>query len=169
MTEEEKKIDTQKKFNKAIDLLGKSGVSFAELGKSIKKSFYLHSVTRQIEAKELRIGNSVIIDGHITTITDSIMFDNDESSWYVDDIDITLVDPIQLTEQWLLRFGFKYIKEVIGYADSLHLICRYKEGYCFMPFCTNDKDCHIMIKHVHQLENLYFALTQKELIKAKKS
>ena len=72
--------------------------------------------------------------------------------------------PIPLTEEWLLKFGFVVISEVGGYGLGLHLIYDSKNDfYDFIPFSTNDKDCYINIKHVHQLQNLYFSLTGEEL------
>jgi hypothetical protein len=57
--------------------------------------------------------------------------------------------PIPLTEEWLLKFGFD-VKEPV-------LISSWK----FSPFCdTIITKC----EYVHQLQNLYFALIGTELI-----
>jgi hypothetical protein len=72
------------------------------------------------------------------------------------------VEPIPLTEEWLLKFGFESGKnrtKWLYYKDNKRLIChrlihikisgsKYNLGY---------------IKYVHQLQNLYFALTGEEL------
>lgn len=73
-------------------------------------------------------------------------------------------DPIPLTEEWLVKLGFKWIEESQGYFDKNHAVYLWVIGVIeFHPFCTNDEDCQIEIKHVHQLQNLCFALTQNEL------
>ena len=72
---------------------------------------------------------------------------------------------IQLTKEWLLKFGFEY-----NY-DETFLVLR---NYMFGTFTTDESvDFGIVyfrttcgdtkIKHVHQLQNLYYALTGKEL------
>jgi hypothetical protein len=67
--------------------------------------------------------------------------------------------PIDLTEEWLLRFGFE---------DAGCL--RFKKGIWDVAFMSDstiyfrfDKQNIAELKHVHQLQNLYFALTGKEL------
>ena len=74
------------------------------------------------------------------------------------------IKPIPLTEQWLKDFGFrennkKFFRDhpyFIGYKDWR------PEGFWML----RDPEVPIrLIKYVHQLQNLYFALTEKELIK----
>jgi hypothetical protein len=72
-------------------------------------------------------------------------------------------NPIPLTEEILLKCGFEHITEGLRYADKNHLIVNGDKDWLFMPFCTNDIDCYIPIKYLHQLQNLYFALTGEEL------
>ena len=73
-------------------------------------------------------------------------------------------DPIPLTEEILLKCGFTYIKETFSYHDKFHNIYISTIGeFVFSPFCSNDGDCLIKIQYVHQLQNLYFALTGQEL------
>ena len=92
--------------------------------------------------------------------------------------------PIHLTEEWLVRLGFKLIgerNEVVNDYESNEAIFRKGEGgQCMVKFVkewygsTEDKperyiqfywydDSLISIQHVHQLQNLYFALTGEEL------
>ena len=110
-----------------------------------------------MEAKELRIGNWI----YSNTDKDIYRVDLIES-WR----NYLSISAILLTEEWLLRFGFEYINETIGYANERHYISQTRSGldWLFMPFCTNDEDCYIKISYVHQLQNLYFALTGKELV-----
>jgi hypothetical protein len=74
-------------------------------------------------------------------------------------------EPIPLTEEWLLKFG--YIKGKIYYTEKEHGIISFyfndsEELKCEVYDWTYDN-----IKYVHQLQNLYFALTGKELTNIK--
>ena len=75
-----------------------------------------------------------------------------------------LVKPIPLTEEWLLKFGFK--KDTMSFwggwlSPSFDLGSQ-------LRIRTYSEDTYQMrevrLKHVHQLQNLYFALTGEELI-----
>jgi hypothetical protein len=73
--------------------------------------------------------------------------------------------PIPLTPEWLEKFGFKKepdtdIYSIPTYSHS-DLIMR-NESYEEWHFIYNDKRLRV-IKFVHQLQNLYFALTGEEL------
>lgn len=105
-----------------------------------------------MKATELRIGNLVYSYNGIGT-------------------DITVVDfnvlrqhgilsPIPLTEEWLAKLGFEldincYVKDIAIYGNE-ELGFRYNASYF-------EDDNLIEIKHVHQLQNIYFALTNTEL------
>jgi len=80
----------------------------------------------------------------------------------------TYLEPIPLTEEWLLRFGFeeKIMKTKIIWEYTRHITMKLIKGYK-----RNGYPFHLLgykhnphpIKHVHQLQNLYFALTGEEL------
>lgn len=77
---------------------------------------------------------------------------------------IILETPIPLTEEWLLKFGFKHD----GY-DYWNARDEYFELAQYPTYFMHSINCHeyddgVEIKYVHQLQNLYFALTGKELI-----
>jgi len=73
------------------------------------------------------------------------------------------IDPIPLTEEWLLKFGF----------ENLSLTPKFDGSKCNFTFYwevdeivlrENYEDIFITrISYVHQLQNLYFALTGEEL------
>ena len=132
-----------------------------------------------MEARELRIGNIVI------NREDYAPFEITEG-WEIDNIG--LYEPIPLTEEWLLKFGFEnwglgslfnneyesYNRYVLfnvldGTSNfEIHYIkSTYgnTEDYQFVISCDEDERLNwgSDIKHVHQLQNLYFALTGKEL------
>ena len=67
--------------------------------------------------------------------------------------------PIPLTEEWLFKFGFKLVE---SHDDHLY----YLEETDFSlnrSFQFNNYYKRIELKYVHQLQNLYFALTGEEL------
>lgn len=96
---------------------------------------------------------------------------------------ISKVKPIPLTEEWLEKFGFRYSEplkmhvlynnpatcEPDDYEDSVyHNVDFFYNGECFGFEVSNEwgENGNLMmskIKHVHQLQNLYFALTGEEL------
>jgi hypothetical protein len=68
-------------------------------------------------------------------------------------------DPIPLTEEWLLKFGF----EQVGFNYYLN---GFKIFFDSDSYFYGLRDEGIMDKHLeylHQLQNLYFALTNEEL------
>ena len=93
------------------------------------------------------------------------------------------IKPIPLTEQWLIDFGFK-VRKINNLFNEYLLECtppNYKKEY-FLSFrfgTRNDKDfefywypvtysgdMHVFpCEYVNQLQNLYFALTGKQLTK----
>lgn len=106
-----------------------------------------------MKANELRIGNWVEIiqpkNGIYTTVEQSTFSTNIEDSF----------KPIILTEEWLLNFGFikkDHVHIMYYYADTQsQWKIKFKNGVF-----TRDKTT---ISYIHQLQNLYFSLTGKEL------
>jgi hypothetical protein len=80
-----------------------------------------------------------------------------------DDCSFNECEPIPLTEEWLLKFGFerKGITSCFGKLCIHHKEPMYPNGRVyFNSWAILQK----MPEHVHQLQNLYFALTGEELI-----
>jgi len=72
--------------------------------------------------------------------------------------------PIPLTEEWLVRFGFyvfKYQEDNFGWIKNGVNISKYFNFVLMYP--NGDYYDSIKIQHVHQLQNLYCALTGEEL------
>lgn len=116
-----------------------------------------------IQANELRIGNLVRAK-------------SPEKTEYEEPVVVTIVylqmfcdkkcdfEPIPLTEEWLLKFG--------GYNDSVlwKIMFPNSKYECLQFIFENDGVVFRMpgrtigkIKYAHQLQNLYFSLTNQEL------
>jgi hypothetical protein len=123
-----------------------------------------------MEARELRIGNWVLekqnkLLGEIFNITRTtcrIFVDNE-----LEDLKPSLedIEPIPLTEQWLERLGFK--PDAVGcmYQDPENdyygFVDRKEDG--FMLVVHGEEHRETYVKYVHQLQNLFYELTGKEL------
>ena len=114
--------------------------------------------TNKFNARELRIGNRVNIVSHADDVGISAYgIDNFHKGK-------TEVLPIKLNEEQLLRFGFKKI----GSNYEFHWLLLHgniKTGT--VDFLLNEPNTGKMkvtvLNYVHQLQNLYFALTGVEL------
>ena len=75
------------------------------------------------------------------------------------------LEPIPLTEEWLVKFGAEKVNEISEYFDGEDMYSY--ELYLDGAECLFDRKCNCQpyehIKYVHQLQNLYFALTGEEL------
>jgi hypothetical protein len=107
-----------------------------------------------MKASELIIGNYVNTENGIKRVS-TVSVDG----WSMHKIS----EPILITEEWLIKFSFKrtnkYDFELIKNDFNFHTSSDFFHGNGFI--CFNEFD--IKIKYVHQLQNLYFALTGIEL------
>ena len=109
-----------------------------------------------MKENELRIGNYVYPDKtsieYIKVIAQDLL-------------NTKFLEPILLTEEWLLKFGFEdneYTfdlianKKKLSFTWSSRIVSTgYRKGLSMKKYRH--------IEYVHQLQNLYFALTNKEL------
>jgi hypothetical protein len=122
---------------------------------------------KQITVEELRIGN-LIWRVHSP-------YGTEHNRWVevVDKIDkyndlLTLpssyTEPISLTEEWLIKAGFKRseAEDVVYYQHGKLVICNW-DNKGFIMSNAFSFDLRVELKTVHQLQNLYFALTGEEL------
>lgn len=137
-----------------------------------------------IQPQELRIGNYVECLGDTKQVLDiSKHFNQNETSRYyvgfkgIVPIKCMHLKPIPLTEQWLLDFGFKTKPSCnkdeyhVTLDDGWAYMCLDFEGGASIYACLDDfkngsyacLEEKAIVKHVHQLQNLYFALTGEEL------
>jgi len=115
-----------------------------------------------MKASELRIGNYVCglkMEEPIRRINDSIQYNYKTERYELDDIDLDCFEPIPLTEEWLLKFGFESNPYQDRYENKvIQVECNKLRGYTELWI-----DGMPHIKYIHQLQNLYFALTGQEL------
>jgi hypothetical protein len=108
-----------------------------------------------MKAEELRIGNLVYKYYPSGIEIEAV---NEINSYFVNGIGISAIEPIPLTEEWLLKFGFE--KEGGWFKKKRLLLFNIRNMY----FTTPSKDIvSVDVTTVHQLQNLYFALTGEEL------
>jgi len=116
-----------------------------------------------MEANELRIGNLVEYLGEFKEVLgmdeETVFLKNTVSVNY---LELDEISPISLTEEWLLKFGFKKYKDNYGsyYIKQSRTVKIRKNGIDRYRYEHSRLD----IKYVHQLQNLYFAITETELI-----
>lgn len=132
----------------------------------------------KLTANELRIGNLLEYNGEIREVA---VINLDEVGFKVpltiqaisiNRFEWNQVNPIPLTEEWLLLFGFEKEGSEWKLFPCFEIqIIVFNEGlYNGVMFYTRTIHtdyrpiyCTKHINHVHQLQNLYFALTGEEL------
>lgn len=76
---------------------------------------------------------------------------------------LTKIKPIPITEEWLVKFGF----DVFGNYEHTEAVKSSKDKIDFVLVKSQgsdwDFDDRVVIACVHQLQNLFFALTGEEL------
>ena len=138
-----------------------------------------------MNAKELRIGNIIDAGNNTPSPVEWIMLDGNICTSHGSGYE-TEFDGIPLTEEWLIKLGFRCDEngnaslDVFDYIDeedekNIMSISFSKERNreFEISICEDEKDYSDIInvqyifvkniKHVHQLQNLYFALTGEEL------
>jgi len=121
-----------------------------------------------IKANELRINNYYKINKSVSI---------DENVFKLDLTDIRanknicdLINPIPLTEEWLFKLGFEVEEMRNGYQYTLNGFCIWNsfDSECYSFMIGNDRNdiniFDIELKYLHKLQNLYFALTNIELV-----
>jgi hypothetical protein len=121
-----------------------------------------------MKSNELRIGNYILI---------SVLSDNGNFEYEMFKVNSTTIrdaerygdewnaEPIALTEEWLLKFGARKVNHIHGYVFwTFHDT---KPNNALIDIYKNYTEVNSRLvnncKYVHQLQNLYFALTGNEL------
>ncbi len=127
-----------------------------------------------MEAKDLRIGSYVNYRGQLNKVlgihSPCPTGDRFDGKYVIeinppDSFNVCLheLKPLLLTEEWLLKFGFK--KMIDDYFE-LNILNGFKlesDGFDVVQFVYGE--LYITeVTHVHQLQNLYWCLTGEELI-----
>jgi hypothetical protein len=118
-----------------------------------------------MKASELRIGNFYDSNGFVSEVNP----DTIENLWVAER---SCIKPLPLSEEWLLKFGFKQCGyEMLSWKHETLLPSFDLGGINWADFDEPDYqfltykvgDIILRIDYVHQLQNLYFALTGEEL------
>ena len=123
------------------------------------------------QSKQYRLGNLVLWDNdkvyEITELsydTLSLAYNEKYPEYHPENIPFSKIKPIPLTDEWLVGFGFD--KEQEGYCRNIMLYSNGENGYNYnASFFEHDN--LIAVEYVHNLQNLYYALNNEELIIAK--
>ena len=118
-----------------------------------------------IDSKDLRKDNYVLYRGvaHKLNTKEIYELDFDLTN------EVNYYKPIPLTEEWLLKFGFK-TGVIAGQRYMKDELYEVEDGYIYVIDSNESKIgewdyTEVEIKYVHQLQNLYFALCGEELKK----
>ena len=113
-------------------------------------------------AKGFRIGNYFYNENNNVSIVRTIGIGQ------INDFDVKEFKPIHLTEEWILRFGWLWNDECKSFEKPKHInmnleYVKINNSYTMFNYVTKAL-IRKRIWYVHQLQNLYFALTGEELI-----
>ena len=117
-----------------------------------------------MKANELRIGNILNYNTAEGDVLPAVI-DWQDLKWLSEDPEgFNLAhSPIPLNEEWLKRMGFDTLDERYFALDYEDLSFRYYYNYLGGVWKFRLNFILVKIQHVHQLQNLYFALTGEEL------
>jgi hypothetical protein len=124
-------------------------------------------MNNNINFKELRLDNYICINNNLhpcrvkeitmsSVVVESIKENYSEPT-------INSMNPIPLTEEWLIKFGFE--KPAHSWNGKIFHLSQW-DAYPLNWCVAMDKNGAVIVrklKYVHQLQNLYFALTNEEL------
>jgi hypothetical protein len=128
-----------------------------------------------MNAKELRIGNLVYHNDEIIEIKSLRPQDDDVN----DEISFDSIYGIKLTEEWLIKCGFEECQDYYAGGKSMFFydIDKSLENSEFYIFSNENNEFNLSsmedqiviskklnIKYVHEIQNLIFALTRKDLV-----
>ena len=128
-----------------------------------------------MEARELRIGNLIksgngiykVVAVSVQGVEIMIPYDKDvnSQSGHILNSASTIINPIPLTEEWLVKLGFNYGGiwiELMGLMSYGRILQHKGMGAKSTAFYINEQFI-ANIQYLHELQNLYFALTGTEL------
>jgi hypothetical protein len=130
-----------------------------------------------IKSNELRVGNLLQIAAVGETRPIQVTAETIARVERFKELSDIILEPIPLTEEWLLKFGFVKgetsdfgisLKRVPDYSINDFRIMLSDSVYHYIRKAwdggsSQENESLAEIKYVHQLQNLYFALTGEEL------
>ena len=145
-----------------------------------------------MNAEKLRLGNYVTINNseywpqlkgvlmRVCGISEKEHKDFPDSKWSISLIDTSkfpstysqfnqYIEPIELTEEWLIKFGFHKHRPGAGGQDQWAGLTAWSIHDSNWLFRGSPNDLRLVgyfntkLKYVHELQNLYFFLTGEEL------
>lgn len=117
-------------------------------------------------SSELRIGNWVAVGLNQSTVT-AVTWNSVQLMGNLITNRISQVSPIPLTPEILEQCGFKYEHDQLGMTFRCGKLVMFYDGEGFgrnFGMDAHDDRMDVNVQHLHQLQNLYFALTNEELI-----
>jgi len=121
----------------------------------------------ELKNTDLRIGNLLQDKVSKTTLKVVELNENDIVTYVIDRSKFPLekgwaLEPIPLSEKWLVDFGFEKIKD--DFFDNESRLSIWRDSQSFDGFLCDWADTTIkQIKYVHELQNLNFSLCNTEL------
>lgn len=119
-----------------------------------------------MKSNSLRVGNyvndPVLGIVQLCQVGDTCRIDNKEKT----PRNVEELDVVKLNKEWLLKFGFTYIDEDNEYLsflvfEGIRFNSDYSDDFSMVTFRIKCKE--FTFQFVHQLQNLYYALTGEEL------
>ena len=124
-------------------------------------------VMQSVLAKDLRLGNLILKNGKIYEITSLFFVDLHDGTIRENYNNSYVIEPIKLTEEWLNKLGLNVNK---WFCENSYCVVEDKTdgtsyGWCMkVQNASHTKEIEFgYFKYVHELQNLYFALTGSEL------
>ena len=111
-----------------------------------------------MKANELMIGNYV--KSTLGLVDTFMIYKSDLHIMTEEGRDMSIYEPIPLTEEWLLKLGFE--KDFLEWDKQCISLQYWKQSNSY-HWVSSSGDIDVLLKHVHQLQNLYFALKNEEL------
>lgn len=142
-----------------------------------------------MKAKHFRVGNFVKSNGVISSITSKDLQWMEQGELVTEDFTPNAYNPIPISEDWLRLYNFKYyMKNISGHPEKENMVRRWQYKFFIdgnewwfdfevdqqpptnffwlnWNFGGSNHFVHLprKIEYVHQLQNLFFALTGEEL------
>ena len=117
-----------------------------------------------MEANELRIGNYVYPFDDIYLVSNKTIIEDCIQVCFKDFENTNELHPISLTEDWLLKLGFRNVSNNwynIFANENTFNVYLFENESGFRVEIVNQSIA--VLNYVHELQNLYFALTKQEL------